>query len=177
MRTHPILMVIAISYSSAVQAKWCYQNPEGLCIQTVQEDDSSIRARFSQDDYFRTLAIGYDLRSSRSWFHITKEFGNQAVFEVSRYSDYNNEKNESLWFTAYQAKGASCWRRTEVLYFYDNWAGTNFIQPPNDWPKSNAAEVTTLEIIERINNLGVMFDDQGHLILFCPGVIQVSHRQ
>ena len=52
--------------------------------------------------------------------------------------------------------------------FMKNWAGTNFIQKPHDWPDSQAAQVTYQDMIDRVSEQGMLFDNSGQLVAFVP---------
>ena len=166
---------MTIFYSSFVTAfVWCDSNAEGLCIKKLNEDDNKVRAWFDRSLYFETLIAGYNIKSERYWFSTSQEVGIYAEWSVADRADYSNDRNESVWFTAYRAREAQCWMRSEQMYFYENWAGTNFIQKPSDRSDPAAKDITIQMMIDRINIQGVLIDSSGQQINFCNGEKRVS---
>ncbi|MCG7491296.1 hypothetical protein MHN79_17555 [Vibrio sp. Of14-4] len=169
-----VIFSLILGQSLTINAAWCDTNPEGLCIERLNENDSKIRAWFDKKVYFETLLVGYDIKSDQGWSSVMQQSGIYTEWNIARRADYNNGKNESVWFSAYRARGASCWKRSELLYFHENWAGTNFIQKPHDWPDSQAAQVTYQDMIDRVSEQGMLFDNSGQLVAFCADEAKVS---
>lgn len=169
-----ICSVIVWSQSLIAYAAWCDANPEGLCIDRLNENDNKVRAWFDKNVHFESLLVGYDLQSEQGWSATLQQRAIYTEWDISSRADYTSGNNQSVWFSAYRARGASCWKRSERLYFHENWAGTNFIQRLRDRPDSPASEITYQDMIDRINPQGVMFDNHGQSVAFCVGDAEVS---
>ena len=124
-----IISLLGLGSVTLVNASSCDDNPEGFCITKMDEDDNNVRAWFDHDLDFDALLLGYDLLSSKYWTYYAQESGRYKLWNISNHADYAKE-SKSLWFTAYRAREAQCWKRSELLYFNENWAGTNFLQQP-----------------------------------------------
>jgi len=166
-----IISLISLGYVTLVNASPCDTNPEGFCITKMDEDDNNVRAWFDRELDFDALLLGYDLMSSKHWTYYAQENGSYKLWNISNHADYAQESN-SLWFTAYRAREAQCWKRSELLYFNENWAGTNFLQQPKD----SATGIPAQDILDRASSQGVLFDSTGQPINFCNGAMRVSQR-
>jgi hypothetical protein len=161
-----LFLLFSINRVQGVEA-WCGLKPEGICLRALHEDNNKVKALLDRVVIYQTIFVGYDLTSSRSWFSMNERMGVIVHTDIASNADYDDEANESVWFTAYRAIGAQCWLRSELLYFYDDWSGKNIIERPVNYPSSRANNILLQDMINRVNPNGYLTDNQGREIYFC----------
>lgn len=167
------LFLTLFSFSSLANFQNCREEPSGLCVSLLTADNHYINVWFDQSIYVDILAVGYDLNSWRSWFVLRDKFGSFSSFQVSHFADYDNNRNESVWFTAYKAQGAECWLRSKSLYFYESWDGADRIKRPKKYSDSRAYDISVDEIVDRVNERYGFTDNAGNQITFCDVEVPV----
>ena len=168
-----LFILLSINSSQGTEA-WCGLNPEGICLRALHEDNNKVKALLDRVITYQTIFVGYDLTSTRSWFGMNERMGVLVHTDIALNADYNDEANESVWFTAYRAINAQCWLRSELLYFYDDWSGKNIIERPVNYSGSKANGVLLQDMINRVSPNGYLTDNQGKEIYFCQGESSVT---
>ena len=168
-----LLLLMLLSFSASAFDKDCREEPSGLCVSLLTADNHYVNVWFDRELRVEILAVGYDLNSWRSWFLLRDKITPFSSFQVSHFADYNNDRNESVWFTAYKAKGAQCWVKSKSLYFYESWDGADRIKRPKKYSDSRAYDISVDEMVYRVNERYGFTDKSGKQITFCNSDIPV----